>query len=443
MSAVSRNAPAAVGPIDRAVARRKARRPRIAGMMALTLAAMIGGLIVLAWQTTVPQITRAPGVVVPMGNYPQIEVMDGGIVETVFVSDGQRVAAGDMLVALRNPDLLREAHAIEQDIATATRQRDNAVAILSALNAATPVTQHSAQVFAEAGLEQAAARLELYVDSQRLQAASIAQNHATHAILIEARQVARDRADRKQDSVNRVQALYDRGLVTLTALQREINEADGLRADAAEAAVAVARAADSVLTAEAGRQAETLALREETLTRAEEAEAELASLKTAYAVVQEKLAALRIAAPADGVVQAVDFPSPGAVIAPGETIFRLLPTDQSLVVEARIPNVELGHVALDYPVAVTFDSFDVRRYGKVDGQLAFLSPVPLVDEKTGESYFRATVDLAADQIGSGAFERPVQAGLTVVAEMVTGEQSLLAYALKPIQHTLSHAFNER
>jgi hypothetical protein len=33
--------------------------------------------------------------------------------------------------------------------------------------------------------------------------------------------------------------------------------------------------------------------------------------------------------------------------------------------------------------------------------------------------------------------------MTVVAEMTTGEKSLLAYMLKPVHQTMTNAFNER
>ncbi|WP_170379660.1 hypothetical protein [Ruegeria atlantica] len=55
-----------------------------------------------------------------------------------------------------------------------------------------------------------------------------------------------------------------------------------------------------------------------------------------------------------------------------------------------------------------------------------LDSVSLVDKMTGETNFRASIQLAEKSIGSGAYERPLQAGMTVVAEMTTGENTLLA-----------------
>ncbi|MEL7389198.1 MAG: HlyD family type I secretion periplasmic adaptor subunit, partial [Pseudomonadota bacterium] len=124
-------------------------------------------------------------------------------------------------------------------------------------------------------------------------------------------------------------------------------------------------------------------------------------------------------------------------------LFELLPTRQSLVAEVRIPSLEIGHVQPDHQVSVTVDTFDVRRFGKVEGAIRSVSPAPLIDEQTGESYFRAFVELSGDHIGEGPFRRPLQSGMTVVAEMVTDEKTLLAYLLKPVERSLNKAFSER
>ena len=57
-------------------------------MLSVVLLGMVGGLIYLASETSVPQVTRAPGKVVPLGEHTQIETMEGGIVDVVHVSEG-------------------------------------------------------------------------------------------------------------------------------------------------------------------------------------------------------------------------------------------------------------------------------------------------------------------------------------------------------------------
>ena len=432
-----------IGPLAKAKRKRRARQPRLAGFIAMTFAIMVGGLLVLAGQTQVPQVTRAPGTIVPLGNYHQIESLEGGIVEVVHVGDGETVEAGTVLVELKNPELAREAEAIQKEIEALEAKLANNRAILNTLGSGEAIDPSYVRELADAGLAQASAQLQTYSESQSIKANSINQQRETNKILKQALAFAERRADRKEKGLAEARDLFERGLNTRRDLQAEEDRADALSAAASDAAVRLAQAENSLMISISERESETLALRESTLFQLLDLEAERASLLASQELVQSKLASLRLAAPERGVLQAVAYPNVGEVIEPGETLFELLPVTQSLIVEARIPNIDIGHVATAHPVAITVDTFDVRRFGKVDGVLASVSPVPLIDEQTGLPYFRASIELQEPLIGSGAFERPLTAGMTVVAEMITNEQTFLAYLIKPVQNTLDRAFSER
>ncbi|WP_170423310.1 HlyD family type I secretion periplasmic adaptor subunit [Ruegeria arenilitoris] len=433
----------ASGPMERANRQRRLRRPRFAAFLSLAVSAMICSLVVLAGQTAVPQITRAPGTILPVGAYPQIETMPGGIVRAVHVFDGQLVEAGDLLVELDHPDLTRERAVLSDQLAGVRRDVNTAAAILAILDREALPSRSEIAALSSKGLVAAAARLELYSESQRIQDASISRQEGTLDILTQAAQLAQERVQKKEGILERYAQLRARGLKSLSDFLEEEDEVEAVRAAASDARVRVAEAQSALMLARAAKAEETLTLRDELLTRKSELEQKQSELSVSLEGVTSKLSALRISAPARGVVQAVAFPNPGEVIAPGEVIFEILPVHQTLVVEARIANSEVGHVAADQPVSVSVDTFDARRFGKVDGRLQSIYPVPMTDEQTGETYFRAAFELSEDRIGAGNWERPLQAGMTVVAEMTTGEQTLLAYLLKPVQMTMERAFNER
>ena len=56
------------GPLEKQDQQQKAKKPRLAAMLSVVLLGMVGGLIYLASETSVPQVTRAPGKVVPLGD---------------------------------------------------------------------------------------------------------------------------------------------------------------------------------------------------------------------------------------------------------------------------------------------------------------------------------------------------------------------------------------
>ncbi|WP_170756395.1 HlyD family type I secretion periplasmic adaptor subunit [Ruegeria lacuscaerulensis] len=431
------------GPMARAVERRRKKPPRFAAFLTLVFFLMICGLVTVAGRTMMPQITRAPGTIMPIGDYPQIETLHGGIVKEVHVRNGQRVEAGDVLVELEHPDLTQERDLAAEQIEAIQRDLENAMTVLAMLNRAVPPSVSEIKALEAQGLVTASSRLQLFFERQRIQQTSLEQQKETLDILRQAADLANRRVVKKEELLAKYAQLQAQGFKSLSDYLEEEDEVDAVRSAASAASVRLAEAQSALILASSTLQEETLSLRDDVLTRISELEKERDRLRVSQQIVAGKLAGLRIVAPARGVIQSVAFPNLGEVIAPGETIFEILPTRQALIVEARIPNAEVGHVNADDPVSISVDTFDVRRFGKVEGQLNSIYPLPLTDEKTGETYFRASLALAQVSVGTGSFARPLQAGMTVVAEMKTGEQTLLAYLLKPVQTTLDRAFKER
>ncbi len=431
------------GPLDRSARRKRASAPRFAAFLALAITGFLASLIALSWRTEVPQITRAPGTIVPTGHYVQIETMEGGIVRSVHVQDGQSVEVGDVLVELHHPELTQEMEVLSTQASSVARDLGNARAVLAMLEGDTPHRSTQIQTLRNAGLTTAAARIELFLESQKVQRVSIEQQTRTLQILEDAAEFARQRVTKKEQVLDRYAKLQSQGLKSLSDFLEEEDEVDAMRAAAEDARVRAVEARNALTLAKAALAEEALTLKEDVLTRINALEHEHHQLQTSQKLVEARLADLRLIAPVRGMIQSVASPNPGEVIAPGETLYELLPTRQTLMVEARIPNSEVGHVTLEHPVAISVDTFDARRFGKVEARLQSVHPLPMTDEQTGETYFRASFVLADSTIGTGAFNRPLQAGMTVVAEMTTGEQTLLSYLLKPVQLTLERAFNER
>ncbi|MEM6311382.1 MAG: HlyD family type I secretion periplasmic adaptor subunit [Pseudomonadota bacterium] len=431
------------GPLEKQDQQQKAKKPRLAAMLSVVLLGMVGGLIYLASETSVPQVTRAPGKVVPLGDHTQIETMEGGIVDVVHVSEGETVKTGDVLVELYNPSLTREHETLGQQLSAVDIRLANARAILAVLDKSEPNWDETLALLTKDGLVQAVAELQIYSESQSIRTVSIARQEETLGILKRAVELADERVTRRKDVLENARQLYEKGLVTQQDLRSEEDRYDGAKTSASDAMVRLAQSQNSATLSVAEGAQETLTLREDVLARIDLLDQEQAQLSASLAVVTDRLENLKLSAPVPGIVQSVAFPNLGEVIEPGETIFELLPSEPVLVVEARIPGADIGHVNVDHAVSVDVDNYDARRYGKVEGRLATFSPIPLTDEQTGVPYFRATVEIDGTTVGEGSYQMPILAGMTVVSEIETGEQSMLSYLLRPMQFTLQRAFTER
>jgi len=432
-----------LGPISRADWRQDTRQPMVAALLVVVFSSMVAGLVFLAAVTDVPQVIRAPGTITPYGDYASIETMEGGIVEFVHQQDGARVARGARLIELRNPTLEREHASLVQQRAALLDRADNARAVQHALQADGGPTAGLVGELAEAGLTTAAARLRLYADRQAIRVVTMEQQAGTVDMLSEAADIALRRVETQNDRLARKKRLFDRGLLVIAELDRQEEQRDAAELSASDALIRLAEARNQLAVSRADVAQDRLTLLQEASDTLAQVQHELSEVEASLHIVENRRENLVITAPEAGIVQSVALANPGEVVEPGATLFELLPFGNRLVFDARIPDADIGHLEESLPVSVTIDTYDVRRFGKVAARMVSLSPVPMTDPQTGEVYFRATFALDAQHLGEGAYRRALQAGMTAVAEVATGHQTLLSYFLKPVQTTLSRAFRER
>jgi HlyD family secretion protein/adhesin transport system membrane fusion protein len=132
----------------------------------------------------------------------------------------------------------------------------------------------------------------------------------------------------------------------------------------------------------------------------------------------------------------------GGVVTAGQVICEVVPLGEALVVEARILPQNIGHLRVGQPVQVKVSAYEFSRYGAMDGKLAALSPTTFVGQD-GSRYYKGRIVLARDHLGSRKGEYPLTPGMTVMADIVTGQKTVMSYLLKPIHRALSTSFRER
>lgn len=428
--------------IERKRRKQKLRAPKISVMLILTLSGFLCGGVILASTTVVDELARAEAKIMPSGRLRQIENFEGGVIEAVHVQEGQEVAENDVIAVLSSPVLEQEERETTQSLALLDQRIDSLQVIFGLLGQPTELTASIDEDQEGLGPDYALARLSLHMARQNMLKERADNLDQTTVALQAALTIVRDRIIAKEKSIARLANLQERGYVTLSRLDDQVDALDALRGGLVDAELQAATALNEHKQALSTWIENDLTIREELLLELSTLTQERQSTEQRLTSLALRRARLSIRAPSSGTIQSVEFPSPGEVIEPGTTLFELLPSSAVLVAEVKIGTDDIGHVRKGDRVALKLSTYDARRYGQLDGVLTSLSPTFLVDPE-GIEYFRATVTLDRTTIGSGIWERPVQAGMIASAEVVTDQRTVLAYLLKPVQRSLEKAFRER
>ena len=148
-----------------------------------------------------------------------------------------------------------------------------------------------------------------------------------------------------------------------------------------------------------------------------------------------------VTAPQDGVVMNLRIHTPGGVIAPGGAILDLVPVRDKLVLEVRIQPLDIDVVRPGLPASVRFVAYKQRTTPVVLGRVTRVSPDSVTDERTGITYFLATIDVDAHQLALVP-QVKLYPGMPIEAAIITGKRSMFAFLLQPFFDSFARAFHE-
>ena len=238
-----------------------------------------------------------------------------------------------------------------------------------------------------------------------------------------------------------LRTLYDKGFARkpkLLQLQRRAAEIEGSRnlhrAQIARARQSMTEARMRAADLKTGRLNQVV----EDLRKAQ---AELYDLNERLRAARDVLARTEIRAPLAGTVVDLRVHTSGGVIAPGEALLDIVPSGERLVVEAKIDPKDIDVVRPGLEAQVRFTAFNQRHLRPAVGRLTSVSADLLSDEASGESYYLARVELGASQSGADAGVE-LYPGMQAEVMIVTGARSALDYLLEPLMKSFNRAFRE-
>ncbi|WP_082914781.1 HlyD family type I secretion periplasmic adaptor subunit [Paramagnetospirillum marisnigri] len=412
---------------------------------ASVLTTILTVLALLGWSAVTPvkEVAATSGQVVPSGQIRPIQHLEGGIVAEVLVREGQLVQKGEVLLRLDPAQAMAELEQVKVREAglelRAERLRAFAegrlpdFSLVSAIagdgQASDQGTIFKAQ---EAARDSSVAVLERQIAQRRSEINQYEGQH--HALGEQLHLVEREVAIRSD--------LLAKGLNSQVSFLTIKRESERLKGESSRLLAQLHTSRESLAEAESRLQDQRSKLIQDAVTEMGTAGAELAQLRETRGKLEDRVQRLALVAPVRGIVQELSVASPGAVIPQGGMVTKIVPVDDVLLVENQIQPRDVGHVQPGQPVRIKVSSYDFARFGAVEGVLTQISPSTFLDDDK-LPYYKGVVTLAKAYVGDDPERNRILPGMTVQADVVTGEKTILQYLLKPIQLAASQAFRER
>jgi hemolysin D len=412
-------------------------------VVTLGICAICAAALTWACLASIDIVVTAQARVIPPGRSKVVQPLEAGVVKSIAVRDGQRVATGDLLVELDSTAtdadrqrLQREVWEADSDALRLSSMLEGSAEMLAQADLPAGILANQQSILASRMLEQRSKLAALDAEIARRGAegeaiaASIAQLRQSLPLL------------KKKHGMREELALT--GHIAETGLIETRLELLGMEKELAvqahrlkEARAGLAAVAQQRAQVQADFRARASAERVEAEKKRDAARQEL--VKASQRVVLQSLRS-----PIDGVVQQLALTTVGGVVTPAQPVMTIVPADSALEVEAQVLNRDIGHVRPGQRVINKIETFDFTRYGYIEGTVQWVGTDAVNDPKLGPVYpVRIQLASARTPRVVGGHHGAVSAGMTVTADIRTGERRVIEYFLAPLLRYRQEALRER
>ncbi|RZG67959.1 HlyD family efflux transporter periplasmic adaptor subunit [Acinetobacter bouvetii] len=359
-------------------------------------------ILVWAWLFELEEVSTGTGKVVPSSKEQIIQSLDGGILTTLNVKEGQIVEQGQVLAQL-DPTLFESNVGETESLLMASKAT---AARLRAEVSGTPIS-FPAEVAKESKLVNEETAL---YQSRRANLEESLSGLKQALILIE-------------QELSMTQPLVAKGAaseVEVLRLKRQANELRNQMNDVQNQYYVKAR---------------------EELARAN------TDIETQQQVVRGKTDTLSrtvFKSPVRGVVKEIDVMTLGGVVPQNGKLMTIVPLDEQLLVEARISPRDIAFIHPEQDALVKITAYDYSIYGGLKGKVTIISPDTLRDEvKQDQFYYRAYIRTDSDKLVNKTGKNfAITPGMVATVDIRTGEKTVLDYLIKPFNKA-KEALRER
>ena len=423
-----------------------------AAAMALFFVGFVGWSAVARLDAAV----HRPAVLRVAGDRQPVQAAQPGLVRRVAVREGARVRQGQLLIELMAPDAAAQERALagrvfglQAEIARIAAEREGLSRVAAPADWATISGEERALTAGALRAEQQ--NLEAWHRLRASQRGVLRERVAQIGQQIDGvreRQIANARQSELYGAeLEAARAMYAKGYASRTRVLALERSAAELRGETGAAAGELGR-----LHAQIGEvNLQTLQIEDDrqrqNAERLRAAETELQVALPQWRAAREQVAHMQVRAPVDGVVMGLSVNGTGAVVAAGQRLAEIVPDARPLVAEARLSPADVANLRVGQHARLFVGAPGADGAAPLDAVIDRISADRLTDDRTGQTYFTASLRISPAEIARARRETrlvgAIRTGAAMNLVVPVKARTALAYWLEPLTRRMRGALSEQ
>ena len=412
-------------------------------LLLFSLASLVAAFILWAGVTRIEELTRGQGQVVPTQEIQIVQSLEGGILQEILVSEGDRVKKGQVLMRISDIQFSSEERGTEAKsfALQAKKTRLRAEADGTEFKLAPEILQKAPKIAEnekalyesrQKELETSFSILDERINKATAELeevkAEINRLSSSRAMLNKEYTITKEMVEKK--AVPKLEQLrIERELTDISGqITARSREKEGLEAD--------------LSATKNERQSQVDKFKSAALGELNEVETQIAALEESLKSIGDRVDRTELRAPVDGLVNSIRLKTIGGVVEPAMRLIEIVPVDDELKIVAKVTPRDVAFLRRGQPVKVKITAYDSQIYGSLDGELTRVASNSSTD-KEGNILFEIEVKTVRNYLGTSANPLPITPGMVAEVNVVTGKRTIMYYLLKPLRRTMDRALRER
>lgn len=387
--------------------------------------------IIWAYNSKIERVVSATAQAYPYSKLQTVEHFEGGRVEQIHVSQGDKVSKGQLLLTLSpiqtsgeltiQTDQLADL-TVRQSRLLAEYENKDGFAVSDGIRASHPeiVTQEEAY-FRERKRQR---QNQLETKMAEVNSAKSKLNAAEIGLITATKEY------------QTMELLFTRGLepeLSLIQSRKSLADAESMKETSRQDWLRSKSVVDSAI-----REQQTEILKE-----LSEVRSKLTTARENILVAADKADRSEIRAPVSGIVNNVLVSTIGGSVKPGEPIIEIVPEGSEIIVEALVAPADIGFVELGQEALIKITAYDFSVFGSLKGQVDVIAADTTTDEETGQQFYKITVSFLEQYLDPQGRELEIIPGMEAQVDIVVGTRSAMEYILSPLLRVTQESLREK
>jgi len=378
------------------------------------------------------------GKVVPSSETKVLQHLEGGIVEKIFVKEGEKVKQGEAIYRLKNATSASDSNKKEISLLAfkAKSQRLQAQVSFEKL------------VFSEDIKDALMAEDERNIFKQEMQnfddELSTLQDKLKQSKL-EKKQKSSRLANLKSElktaseNLKIVESLVKKGAASKRQYLAELSKKQSLVTEITDIKSTIPIMSEKISESENKIKSFKSQTKSKWLKKLSEVETKIRQLSEEKHAQNDREERKVVVSPVNGIVKKLYFNTIGGIIKSGDRIAEITPIDDTLIIEAKIKTNDRGQVIMGQDVSIEITAYNYAKFGFLKGKLIAISSDSFMD-KNGGDYYEVKVQAAKHEFAS---DKPIMPGMVANINILTGKKTIFKYILKPLKDISRNALHEK